>query len=58
MNDMLIGIDDIQPYERMQLSIALQAIQNSPQFNHTQKVCVESKFQEIVDILTAKEYVG
>lgn len=54
---MLLDVDKIAPYERQQLLVALGAILNSPQFNRTQKTCCEAKFQEIVEILTSKEYI-
>ena len=51
---MLVGADEIDPYERQLLLVAKQQLENSPRLNETQKRIIEQKFQEIVDVYRLK----
>lgn len=52
---MLHGADKIDPWERQLLLVFKQAAENSPWLNQTQKLAIETRIQEIVDIWTKKE---
>lgn len=47
---MLIGSDNIPPYERQLIWILLQSVVNSPELDQSQKTRIESRLQEIVGI--------
>lgn len=53
---MLAKVDELQPYERMLLLNFKQAMERSPQLNETQKLCIENRLQEIVDIWTKSDF--
>ena len=54
VRNMLVGADEIDPYERQLLLVAKQQLENSPRLNETQKRIIEQKFQEIVDVYRLK----
>lgn len=51
---MLQNVDEIDPYERQLLLVAMMQLENSPRLNETQKRIIEQKFQEIVDVYRLK----
>lgn len=45
---MLVGIGNINPYERQLLLVFKQSVERSPDLNVEQKTFIEAKLQEIV----------
>lgn len=52
---MLYHADDIDPYDRQLIFVLANAVKISPWLNETQKLVIERKLQEIVDVWTSKE---
>ena len=53
----LENLDSMQAYERNLLWVFALAAENSPYLNQTQKLIIERKLREIVDVWTCKNYV-
>lgn len=54
---MLVDIDKIPPFERMQILAVKRSVENNGWLNQTQKTVIEQKLQEIVKVWVSKNFV-
>ena len=53
---MLYNADEIDPYDRQLIFVLANAVKISPRLNETQKLVIENRLQEIVDVWTKKDF--
>ena len=53
---MLYKADEMDAYDRQRIFVLNDAVRDSPRLNETQKLVIENRLQEIVDVWTKKDF--